>query len=450
MKNAVGKVKRDLPRRVSALLFACLFCFLSVMFPVTAEPVSEVSAPDASRCFGFALFETGAGELLFGKNYDEPIRPGPTVKLMTGLIACESFGDDPEGEVTIPESALISVSGRSAGLSPGQKIKKKELITLLLSGGFNDAANAVAILVSGDTAGFVDLMNDRAARLGMRSTVYMNATGLDDDLMYTTVRDTVTLAEAAAENELFLECSGKASFTYTLADGEKKSAKNPNILLSDRTEYYCRSARGLNAGYTDRAGYCAVTFATYKGASYICVAMGGNSGENAHFALIQNYLQWAFESYFMRSVMAEKEKVGTLPVSLSDTDTEVGLMLSEDLSVLEALGGEWKSYSYSRRDFSESLEAPLKVGDRVGYMTAWDGEKLVAVADITVTSDVSRSPVLSVIEGAKAYLTGRAFRATLVSAAVLIIALFAFPCIALAIRQRRRKYVRHRGGFRLR
>ena len=233
MKNAVGKVKRDLPRRVSALLFACLFCFLSVMFPVTAEPVSEVSAPDASCCFGFALFETGAGGLLFGKNYDEPIRPGPTVKLMTGLIACESFGDDPEGEVTIPESALISVSGRSAGLSPGQKIKKKELITLLLSGGFNDAANAVAILVSGGTAGFVDLMNDRAARLGMRSTVYMNATGLDDDLMYTTVRDTVTLAEAAAENELFLECSGKASFTYTLADGEKKSAKNPNILLSD-------------------------------------------------------------------------------------------------------------------------------------------------------------------------------------------------------------------------
>ena len=83
-------------------------------------------------------------------------------------------------------------------------------------------------------------------------------------------------------------------------------------------------------------------------------------------------------------------------------------------------------------------------------MTAWDGEKLVAVADITVTSDVARSPVLSVIEGAKAYLTGRAFRATLVSAAVLIIALFAFPRIALAIRQRRRKYVRHRGGFRLR
>lgn len=442
MKNAVGNGKGNLPRRVSALFFACLFCLFSVIFPAGAEP-------DTSCCFGFALFEVGSGTLLLDKNYDMPIRPGPAVKLMTGLIACESFGDDPDGEVTVPKEALSNVSGRSAGLSAGQKVKKKELITLLLSGGFNDAANTVAILVSGDMGAFIDLMNGRALRLGMQSTTYKNATGLDDDMMYTTLRDTVTLAEAAAENALFLECSGKASFTYTLADGNKKTAKNPNIILSDRTEYFCRSARGLNAGYTDGAGYCAVVFATHEGASYICAAMGGNSDEYGHFAAIQDSLQWAFDNYFKRSVMTEKEKVGSINVSLSDTGNEVGLMLSEDLSVLEASGGEWKSYTFSRRDLSESLEAPVKVGDRVGYMTAWDGERLVAVADITVDSDVARSPILSAIEGAKEYLTGRAFRATFISAVLFTAALFVFPRIALAIRQRRRRYVRHRGGFRL-
>lgn len=449
MKNAVGKRRKELPRRFSALLFACIFCFLATVLPSAAEPVAEVSAPDASSCFGFALYETQSGRLLFGKNYDETIRPGPTVKLMTGLIACEKFGDDPDGEVTIPERALLNVAGRAAGLSVGQKIKKKELITLLLSGGFNDAANAIAVIIGGDAESFAELMNDRTLRLGMHSTVYRNATGLDDDMMRTTVRDTVVLAEAASENELFLECSGKASFSYTLASGEKKTAKNPNILLSDRTEFYCRSARGMNAGYTDGAGYCAVTFAAYKGASYVCVAMGGNSEENKHFALIQDSLQWAFDSYFRRTVAEEKEKVGSLPISLSDTGDEVGLMLSEDLTVLESSVGEWKSYTLSRRDLDDGLKAPVKVGDRVGYMTAWDGERLVGIADITVADDVAGSPVLAAIEGMKSYITGRAFRATLVSAAVLIAALFAFPRIALAIRQRRRKYVRHRGGFNL-
>lgn len=449
MKNAVGKRRKELPRRKSALLFACIFCFLAVIFPSAAEPVSEVSAPDASSCFGFALYETQSGRLLFGKNYDEPIRPGPTVKLMTGLIACEKFGDDPEGEVTVPERALLNVSGRAAGLSPGQKIKKKELVTLLLSGGFNDAASAVAVIVGGEAESFVDLMNDRALRLGMYSTAYRNATGLDDDMMHTTVRDTVALAEAASGNEMFLECSGKASFTYMLASGEKKTAKNPNILLSDRTEYYCRSARGMNAGYTDGAGYCAVTFAAYKGASYVCVAMGGNSEENKHFALIQDSLQWAFDSYFRRTVMEEKEKVGSIPISLSDSGSEVGLMIAKDLTVLESSVGEWKSYTFSRRDLDDGLKAPVKVGDRVGYMTAWDGDRLVGVTDITVVSDVAKSPVLSAIEGLKGYITGRAFRATLVCAVLLIVALFAVPQIALAIRQRRRKYVRHRGGFNL-
>lgn len=441
MKKCGRNIAVSISRRISALLFALIVCFTALMLPASAEPSTE-------DCYAFALYELGTGTLLLDKNYDGQIRPGSTVKLMTGLLACESFVGRYEEELTVTGDMLVYSEGRSAGLFVGQRLTYGELIRLALSGGFNDAANAIAVLISGSVDGFVQGMNERARKLGMTDTVYRNATGIDADGMYTTLRDTVTLAAAVSEVEGFLEYSSSATLSWELSDGTRKTAKNPNLILSDRSEYYCRSASGLNAGYTDGAGYCAVTYATHGGATYICAVMKGYS-DGGRFALVQDALQWAYDGYTMRELMPAGSVVGSVKTELAENLSEVELELMDAPSVLEAVGAAYGEYTLSCKFDFDVLTAPVKHGERVGYLTVWDGERLVCTVGITVADDVDRSTVLAVIENMKALLLGRAVRAAAVAGAILLLAAFVIPRIALAVRQRKRRYVKHRDGFKL-
>jgi len=431
--------------KAKIICFISFFLFFTVIF--TFVGTAEDTAPSPAYVADcFALFDIDTEYFLIDQDIDKLISPSSSVKIMSGLIACERLASSAEDIVTVTAEMLEGAYGKSMGLSEGKQIKIKDLMFAAYGCGYNDAATALAVIAAGNEAEMVELMNARAKELSLYSTYYTNVTGLDDHKMKTTVRDLVNLTVAASQNELFVEVSSVYNYTVKYADGEERTLYGSNEILNKNSPYYCASARGMNSGATD-SGACLINYGEARGKRFVVVAMGCSSDNDTRFALIQNALDWGYKNSYI--TLAERDDpVGNFKVDMSQTkDANVSLVLSEDLAVF-LYGSENKDkLRYTVVTDGDSLNAPIKKGDTVGKYVVWYGNEIRGIADITVSEDVEKSVFLVFLDRVEGYLTGRAF---IITAAVLLVSsviFFLVPKLALLRRQKQRKYVKTRSGF---
>lgn len=152
----------------------------------------QANAPEISA--KAALFvDTKSGEVLYSKNVHDRLPIASLVKVMTALVALEHKGMDDQ----------FTISQKAADMEPdkmlliaGEKLTLRELLDgiFLVSG--NDAAETLAEGTLGSREEFIKLMNDKAVQLGMKDTLYVNPTGLDEDSgsSFSTVYDLAILA----------------------------------------------------------------------------------------------------------------------------------------------------------------------------------------------------------------------------------------------------------------
>ena len=128
------------------------------------------------------LIEAESGNVLYEDNADERLSPASVTKIMTLLLICESVQD---GRVKLEDNIPVSEYAASMGgsqvfLKPGEKITADEMIKSITVASANDCAVAMAEYICGSEQAFVERMNEKAAALGMKNTVFENVTGLDD------------------------------------------------------------------------------------------------------------------------------------------------------------------------------------------------------------------------------------------------------------------------------
>jgi hypothetical protein len=142
--------------------------------------------------------------------------------------------------------------------------------------------------------------------------------------------------------------------------------------------------------------------------------------------------------------------VGSVSVNMTQFDSgTVDAVLSEDLNVFLKEGESVDNVKYTLITNTDDLTAPIKKGDAIGKYVAWYGDEIRGISDVTVTNDVEKSAFLSFVNGIKSYLVGRAFIFTVIVLAVVVLTVALYPKIALFSRQKKRRYVKTRGGFSL-
>ena len=248
----------------------------------------EVSAQSA------IVMEAATGVVLYEKDADATRPMASTTKLMTALVAAEAGGLD--DVVTVPKQA-VEIEGSSVYLQEGEHITVRELIyaTLLCSG--NDATEALAYHYGdGERSAFVQMMNEKAAELGLQSTQFENPSGLPADGHYTTARELAEIGRAVSRNAFLSEVVGTRAVTLQNEDGYTRRYVNHNTLLK-LYEY----ADGMKTGFTKAAGRCLVSSATKNGVKLICVTLHAPDDWNDHTHL----LDWAFENYEYRCVAGD-------------------------------------------------------------------------------------------------------------------------------------------------
>lgn len=222
------------------------------------------------------LADVDTGQTLLEYNAHARLPMASTTKMMTALLALERGNLDEV--VTVPAEAL-TVGESSMFLQAGEQLTLRDLLYGLLMVSGNDAAMTIALHLAGSEAAFVQLMNERAASLGLTDTHFVNPHGLDAPNHYSSAADLHQLAQAALA---YPEFATIVSTTQYAIPGH--TLVNKNELLS-----LYGGADGVKTGTTDLAGECLVASVTRRGHRAVAVVLGSTARYDDARRLFDHY-----------------------------------------------------------------------------------------------------------------------------------------------------------------
>lgn len=234
----------------------------------------------------FAILINGStGQVVAQKNGDAYMFPASMTKVMTLLVAAEHVKNLTD-TVTITQDILDYCTAHdcsTVGFTAGETVTVMDLLwgTILPSGA--DAAIALGRYVAGSDAAFVQLMNQKAASLGLKNTNFTNCVGLYDAGHFTTCNDMAVIMNAAAANQLALTVLATPQYTTIPSSVHSSGITVKNLFLS-RIGPLSKPGivLGAKTGYINQSKYCAVSyFISSKGVPYVCVTGMAGSSMNA-------------------------------------------------------------------------------------------------------------------------------------------------------------------------
>lgn len=244
----------------------------SVQVPA-AEPVRVASIPPtpppAIVAESAIVIDPISGRVLYAKNADSPRAVASTQKILTALCVVDAGNIDKP--VTI-ESSDGACEPTKLGLKAGEVYTRRELTKVLMVKSANDVARSLARDIAGSQEGFSDMMNRKAASLGMRNSNFINPNGLPQAGQYSTARDMAIAARAAYRSPLIRSFTATKAMTFRFNDGRTRQLENTNRLLKNVP--YCD---GLKTGTTNAAGRCLICSGSLNGRSAIVVVLKSNT-----------------------------------------------------------------------------------------------------------------------------------------------------------------------------
>lgn len=243
---------------------------------------------------GVMAVDLSSGVSLYEKNPDNALLPASTTKIVTALVALDSFSLD-----QIITVGKIKIDGQKMGLTYGEQIKAEGLLYGLLVYSANDAAEALANAYCaphslGDVEpcgrdAFIVAMNAKAEELNMNKSKFQNPVGYDGESQISTARDLVRVSEAAMRNPEFAKIVGTKNIIITDVTGKKKyNLRNINELLG-----VIPGVMGVKTGWTENARENLVTYMERDDHKIMIAILGSQD----RFGETSELIDWIFTSY---------------------------------------------------------------------------------------------------------------------------------------------------------
>ena len=256
------------------------------------------------------LFDANAGTVIYAEDVDQVWHPASLTKLMTSYLAFKALKEGklkPDQELTVDEQAA-KMPPSKLGYKVGEKITADLALKAMVVKSANDMAVLLAEAIGGNEAGFAELMNAEAKRLGMKNTHYANASGLPDDAQLSSARDLAILTQAIIKD--FPEQAYLFS-TVSVKVGAH-ALENHNTLLKTYD-----GADGMKTGFICDSGYNIVASATRDGHRLVAVVLGEDSAASRNVRAAA-MLDYGFQNYLWKT-MFNDTTVATVPAAPTDT-----------------------------------------------------------------------------------------------------------------------------------
>ena len=344
------------------------------------------------------LIDYRTGQVLFEKNADEPRPPASMSKLMTAYLVFERLR---EGSLSLEDELPVSEKAWRTGgsrmfVQVGTRVKVADLLRGMIVQSGNDASVVLAEALAGSERAFAELMNAKAAELGLTNSHFVNATGLPDPEHYMSVRDLAILARRIIrEFPEYFAFYSQREFTY---NNIRQFNRNP--LLRKKVP----GVDGMKTGYTKEAGFGLVATAEREGRRLILVVAGLESARERAIEA-ERLLEFGFREFREYRLFEPGAPVVEADVWLGEAD-KVPLVSRELVAV--TLSRQARDGLEVRVRYDNPVPAPVSEGQVLGELviTAPDIEPITV--PLVAGRDVAKAGMLGRIMGALTYLVGGA------------------------------------------
>jgi len=252
-----------------------------------------------------------------------------------------------------PQAA--KAEGSRMFIEPRKPVTVEELMRGMIVQSGNDACVALAELIAGSEEAFAHMMNQQAQRLGMKSTNFMNSTGMPNPQHYSTAHDLALLAVAIIHD--YPEYHPLYSLKEYRYNNITQANRN-RLLWSDPT------IDGMKTGYTENAGYCLIASAKRAERRLVSVVLG-TASESARAAESQKLLNYGFQFYDSVKLYQKNQSVANLQIWKGSSNTvNAGFLDDLYVSVPKGQADKVKASLASQ----QPLLAPVSAGQKIGVM----------------------------------------------------------------------------------
>ena len=363
--------------------FICV-CFMMQSVAVFAEGNTDLGLNAKSAI----LMEESTGNILYESNPDERLPIASVTKVMTMLLIMEAVDSGKislDDMVTVSENAM-SYGGSTMFLETGEQLTVNDMLKGIAVASANDGCVAMAEHLAGSESAFVDMMNEKAKKLGMENTHFMNTNGLDEEDHYSSARDVAIMSRELMKHETIFNYT---SIWMDTLRGGKFQLANTNKLIR-----FYDGANGLKTGSTSKALCCLSAAAKRNDMQLIAVVLGAPTSAE-RFASAKSLLDYGFANYAVNTQITAGDEVQKIAVE-KGVDKEVGVVAGDSCSTLVKKGQEDNITKEIKID--ETITAPIEAGQKIGTMTISRDSEVIADIDLNASSAVEKKGIGLIIK----------------------------------------------------
>ena len=362
--------------RIVAVVMLIVLLGQNTVFAEEAAQNSTVNSTAVSLTSPSAiLMEASTGTILFEKNPDEIRSPASITKIMTLLLVFEALE---KGRIRLEDEVITSAYAKSMGgsqvyLDEGEVQTVETLIKCITVASGNDASVAIAEYIAGSESEFVNMMNEKAAELGMANTHFLDCCGLSSDSAHhTTARDVAIMSRELITRypqiynytRIWME-----DITHVTSRGSQPFTLSSTNKLLKQYQW----TTGLKTGSTSVAKSCFSATANKNGIDLVAVIMGAPDPK-VRFSEAQTLLEYGF-AVTRLYVDENKQALGDIPVAGGKAE-RLAVEPKGAFRYLDVTGADFnrieKQYQYV-----DIVVAPVERGTEVGYISySLDGREL--------------------------------------------------------------------------
>ncbi len=351
-------------RRIVALLA------VSAVVPVLAAPARAAEPPPVAAS-AYLIEDARTGEVLASSNAHQELPIASITKLMTVLVTLEHHR---LRDVVTVDPRAASVGEESIFLRAGEQLTVRDLVKGALIQSANDAADALALSVSPSFAAFAQLMNAKAASLGLHDSHFVRPDGLDAAGEVSSAADVTALARVAMRIRFVRQTVREQTATISggreLHTWDDLLATFPHVL-------------GVKTGHTGAAGWCQVAAVRGDGVT-VYVTILGSPARAVRNDDLESLLAWGLAQFRVVTAIDPARTYATTDLPFGRAPLE--LRAAHRLRLVARVGRPL----VERVTATRVTSLPVHAGDVFGRVEVWGGGRLLGSRDLVASRTVER------------------------------------------------------------
>jgi D-alanyl-D-alanine carboxypeptidase (penicillin-binding protein 5/6) len=323
----------------------------------------------------YLVVDARTGEVLAASDPHAHVPIASITKLMTVLITLEHRKLT---DVVTVDPRAAAVGESSVNLRSGEQLTVRDLLKAALIQSANDAADALALSIAPDYGAFAELMNAKAAELGLHDSHFIRPDGLDLPGEYSSAADATKLGRLVMHTKFVRETVSEE--TDTIAGG--RVLHTWDDLLTEFPQTI-----GVKTGHTGAAGWCQVAAARSRGVTIYATLLGAptRSVRNADLASL---LAWGISQFRVaplvqsgRSYAEVELPYGKAPLALVASKAFLGVA-RVDRPLLERVVA------------AQAASLPVHAGDVLGHVEVWAGNRLLVRRELVASRTINKPGIV--------------------------------------------------------